>query len=217
MRSAIELFIKEQAIDADLFCFQEVYEEMEALCDALLPGYQKSIAYKNIGELDGFAQATYVRKNAKVVAFEPVLKNTDGTGLGICAEIETAHGRITIVNFHGTARPGNKLDTPRRISQSEGLIDFFKNKEGLKIVGGDFNLSPETKSVALIEEGGFKNLIKEFNIRTTRNQLSWGMYPQDPQYYADYAFVSPEVKIKKFSVPENEVSDHLPLILEIEE
>jgi len=34
--------------------------------------------------------------------------------------------------------------------------------------------------------------------------------------HSDYVFVSLEVKVKKFEVPNIEISDHLPLILDFE-
>ena len=84
------------------------------------------------------------------------------------------------------------------------------------MIGGDFNLAPETKSIAMLTENGYRDLIKDFKIRTTRNRLAWEMYPESKQYFSDYVFASPEVKVKEFTVPENEISDHLPLILDIE-
>jgi endonuclease/exonuclease/phosphatase family metal-dependent hydrolase len=75
---------------------------------------------------------------------------------------------------------------------------------------GDFNLQPETKSLAILEKG-MRNLIKEFNIDTTRNYLY-----DHKEKYADYFLVSPEVKILSFKVIDTLVSDHLPLVLEFE-
>jgi endonuclease/exonuclease/phosphatase family metal-dependent hydrolase len=67
----------------------------------------------------------------------------------------------------------------------------------------------------MFEENGYIDHIKENNIPTTRNRHSWDRYP-NKQYYADYAFTSPEVKVNHFEVIENEASDHLPLVLDIE-
>jgi hypothetical protein len=67
----------------------------------------------------------------------------------------------------------------------------------------------------MFKNNGYKNLIGDYQIITTRNNLAWSLYP-DKQYFADYVFASPEIKVKSFEVPNNEVSDHLPLILEIE-
>jgi endonuclease/exonuclease/phosphatase family metal-dependent hydrolase len=89
-------------------------------------------------------------------------------------------------------------------------------KPGLKIIGGDLNLMPDTESVRMFAANGYRDLIAEFKIPTTRNRLVWDKFPDSKQYYSDYVFVSPEVKVREFSVPNNEISDHLPLIVDIQ-
>lgn len=122
----------------------------------------------------------------------------------------------TLAHLHGAPQPGTKRDTVERITQSQKVIDFLAGEEGEKILGGDFNLMPDTESIRMIERAGMRNLITEYGITTTRNALSYGQYPEgDRQYFADYAFVSGTVSVQKFMVPQIEISDHLPLILEI--
>ena len=121
----------------------------------------------------------------------------------------------TLANVHGVAYPGNKLDVPERIAQSQKIIDFLAAETGEKILGGDFNLMPNTESIRMIERTGMRNLIKDFVVKTTRNQLSYGQYPESQrQYFADFAFVSPGIHIIDFQVPRIEISDHLPLVIE---
>jgi hypothetical protein len=121
-----------------------------------------------------------------------------------------------IISVHGTAQPGTKLDTDARIAQSQIIVEFMNNTEGAKILCGDFNLMPETESIAMIERARMRNLIKEFNITDTRGRLSHEKWPNSPQFFADYTFVSPEIKVKNFLVPPVPASDHLPMILEFE-
>ena len=124
----------------------------------------------------------------------------------------------TLANLHGIAYPGTKRDTPERIVQSQRALDFLKGEKGKKILGGDFNLMPDTESIRMIEAAGMRNLIKEFGITTTRSTISYAQYPEsDRQYFADYAFVSPGTAVTKFTVPQILISDHLPLIVEIAE
>ena len=132
----------------------------------------------------------------------------------------------TLAHLHGAAVPGSKQDTPERIAQSQKIADFLNAEQGAKILGGDFNLMPDTESIRMIERagmpphqniggGGMRNLITEYGITSTRSPLSYGQYPEyDRQYFADYTFVSPGVRVARFTVPAVEVSDHLPLILE---
>lgn len=119
----------------------------------------------------------------------------------------------TICNFHGIPKPGNKLDTPERIAQSKKILDFLSTQNGAKIVAGDFNLLPDTESIHLIERQ-MNNLISQYNISITRSPLSPYYGTAGFQKFADYAFVSAEVVVKSFKVPDIAISDHLPMILE---
>lgn len=216
IREEISEFIKKQSLDTDIFCFQEAYDQMRELAKQIIPDYNEQIAYKFVVEDDDFPQATYTRKNIEVLSSGTILEDQKGTGLGIFHEIQLGEKKIFLTNFHGISKPGNKLDNSERILQSESLINFWKEKPGMKIIGGDFNLFPETKSIKMFEENGYQDLIKEYKIPTTRNELAWKMYPDSPQMFSDYVFVSPGIEVKSFSVIENEISDHLPMILEVD-
>lgn len=123
--------------------------------------------------------------------------------------------QFLICNFHGIWFPGDKLDTDDRLRQSEKILEFLGNHEGAKIVCGDFNLMPSTKSVAILETS-LRDLIKDFNIKQTRSKLSPYYGKSDEQHFADYTFVSKDIKVVHFEVPNVSVSDHLPMILEFE-
>ena len=90
-------------------------------------------------------------------------------------------------------------------------IKAFLNSFQLgKILCGDFNLLPDTQSLAILEtECNLVNLIKTHNIPTTRSPLYL-----KPEKFADYTLVSRDIEVKHFEVPNVEVSDHLPMILE---
>ena len=207
--------LKELAGDTDVFCFQEAYADMGFLEKEILADYQKVTGYKFLTADDYFRQATYVRSPYHLVSSETLFQDVPGCGLAVSTEIEYAGKRLHIGNVHGISQPGHKLDTPGRFKQSETIIEFFRNKQGLNIIGGDFNILPEARSLRLFEDEGYRDLIKEYRIPTTRNHLAWRKHPTK-LYYSDYIFVSPEIKVISFTVPSVEVSDHLPLILEIE-
>lgn len=121
----------------------------------------------------------------------------------------------TVCNLHGLWYPGTKVDTPQRIAQSKKILKGLSELPGKKILCGDFNLFPETKSICLFEKSGLRNLIKEFHIKDTRGPVDHKIHFDSLQMFADYMFVSPNVKVKSFKVPQVSISDHLPLILEI--
>ncbi len=213
-RDELKEFIEQQSPSTDIFCFQELSDEIKDDCDRILQNYQSYNSNKYLSAHDRFDQTTYVKNGISVISHETLLSEATDCGLALYVEIQVGTNSILICNVHGMARPGDKLDSPGRVKQSKTLVDFFDTKPGLKIIGGDFNLSPDTKSVAIFKDAGYRNLISEFNIETTRNHFTWDKYPDDKQYYADYVFVSEDVQVRSFQVPQNEISDHLPQLLE---
>jgi len=126
-------------------------------------------------------------------------------------------GSILIANYHGLARPGSKLDSDERLAQSAEirrvLAARLVNQGGVVLIG-DFNLLPETESIRMLERE-YRNLIGEHAISTTRSRLNPYYGKPGEQRFADYAFVSSGMQVASFEVPDVEVSDHLPLILEV--
>lgn len=216
MEEAIAEFLREQSRDTDIFCLQETYGGSVPLWQDIFLNHKKFTADKHIVSDEDFAQSIYFREDMRVLSSQTLFDGERGCGLGIYLEIEYEGKILHICNFHGLAFPGDKLDTPNRLKQSQDLIDFMEKKNGLKIIGGDFNLLPNTRSVKMFEECGYRNLIEDFDIKMTRNHLAWDQFQGNKQYYADYVFVSQDVQVENFSVIDNEVSDHLPLVLEIE-
>jgi len=53
---------------------------------------------------------------------------------------------------------------------------------------------------------------KRNNLRETRRSAFY----KKPVRFADYVLVSQEIKVKDFHVPDVEVSDHLPMVLDFE-
>jgi exonuclease III len=116
---------------------------------------------------------------------------------------------VTVINFHGLWNGGGKTDSEDRIKQSENILKFIKEIKGECILCGDFNLLPDTQSIKLFESCGLRNLIKEYNITSTRTS-----FYTKPEKHADYIFVSSGINIIDFKVLPDEVSDHSPLLLD---
>lgn len=121
--------------------------------------------------------------------------------------------KFSIFNFHGTPFPPAKKDTKKRLEQSKKINQIMEDFTGAKILVGDFNLSKNTKSIKILEKDMI-NLIKEIDIKATRSKLSPFYGKSNFQKFADYTFVSKEVNVKEFSVPDVKISDHLPMILQ---
>ncbi|MEY2664750.1 MAG: hypothetical protein RIT04_558 [Candidatus Parcubacteria bacterium] len=127
--------------------------------------------------------------------------------------IEAKQGdkKFLVLNVHLTHRPEGKRDTPKRLLQSQLIVQFMNMFDCPKILTGDFNLLPDTESIHILEKVGMRNLIKEFGIVSTRTEI----YKKEHRF-ADYVFVSEHVHVKDFKVLPDVVSDHSPLYLEFE-
>jgi hypothetical protein len=218
-------FIKEESLKTDIFCFMEVSPELYSKLSSILKDfngiYKKGLHLKTLKIMCGQAifvkEGINIEKSGKVSIYR---QSGGDVGFLLFSKMGVGKKKLWIGNVHGKTMPGNKFDTPVRLKQSQKIIDFFADKNEPRIIGGDFNLEFNTKSVKMFEEVGYKNLIRDFGIKTTRNNISWKQFQNQPnyvkQYFADFCFTSPEIKVKSFSVPDIEVSDHLPLILDFE-
>lgn len=121
----------------------------------------------------------------------------------------------SIFNVHGMWNGGGKKDSKQRIKQSEKIIKFIKHFGGKRVLCGDFNLEPDTKSIKILEnQGEMINLINKYRIKSTRTKLY--RHYDTQSLYADYVFVSKDIEVDKFYVNHEtsaEVSDHAPLFL----
>jgi len=235
-------FIREQSKTTDVFCFQEILTGVagktstgavsncyEIIKDLLLDyesfTYPYPIEINDLYErvpLDNYklVMACFVKKDipSSLVGGTGLLlpnkKWDDYQGhFGAGALQVVRVGDYTIENVHGIWQGSIKTDTEAKLEQSDIVLDFCKDITNKKIICGDFNLMPETEAIAKFEEAGYLNLIKEFNICNTRSCLY--QKHQKPLRHANYTFVTKDIEVASFQVPDVAVSDHLPMILEI--
>jgi hypothetical protein len=129
-------------------------------------------------------------------------------------EVAVPGGVLLVGNFHGIARPGSKLDSDERLEQSRAIRRVMDAHRGPLVLVGDFNLLPETESIRLLEFG-LRNLVIERAISSTRSRLNPYYGTPQEQPHADYAFISPGLRVASFQVPDVAISDHLPMILDL--
>ncbi len=220
-------FLKEQASTTDIFCFQEVFQEANK---AVYEGARLNI-FSEISQIipeskgyfspcqDNFGLGCFVKNRKAEVedafVYGELNSMVEGNTSTLPRNIQSIRipgldKKFTVFNYHGIWRPGSKDDDADRIATSEKIKSIMKKSSGEKILCGDFNLLPDTKSLGILEDG-MTNLIKQFNIKSTRSTL----YTKEHKF-ADYMIVSKGVKVKDYKVPEITVSDHLPMILEFE-
>ena len=227
----LDFFTKHQ--DVDVFCLQEIYSNAVGVAEKhpvrdevhdLYEKIEKQIGNTHVGYFrpahkDYYGLAIFVKKDLKVIEEGDfsIYENKNQVGRGL-------HGRnlqyikilindksTIIMNVHGLWNGMGKADTDDRIEQSRRIREFMDKQNDPVVLIGDFNLNPDTKSLTIIEKG-MRNLIKDYNIPTTRTSY----YKKDGGKFADYAIVSQDVNVKDFSVLPEEVSDHSALYLEIE-
>lgn len=235
-------FIKRESVGTDVFCFQDVlfgskpefspiqkgrinlFLEMEKV----LPDFH-SFVYRDPEEsyfhgemlpLDvGCGQAMFVRKSLQIIENGGFRSHTDspyhkGGDMvsGRCQWVTLYSedtGHVTVLNLHGLwQRDSKKTDTKERLEQSERIREFFASVDHKKMLCGDFNIILDSEAMRKFEEG-MRNLVKEYGVQSTRNSH----YPKEEKF-ADYILVSPEVEVKDFKVLPDEISDHLPLMME---
>lgn len=119
----------------------------------------------------------------------------------------------TILNYHGIWTGGGKGDTEERKGQSIRLCHLIQRLDGKKILVGDFNLLPDTESIAILSgaDGGMRNLIMAHSIQTTRSSFVRSSLAGDDARFADYVFVSNDIEVVSFDTLNVLVSDHLPI------
>ena len=227
----IDDFIRRHAADTDIFCFQEInanktkeadlsagersefFEELQKI----LPNFTGILAE----QVSGTGLATFIRNTLEIARADSyvMLSAEDLTHLQlgqgtrryyprIVQVVSLKHPQVIIFNFHGV--PGNeKKDSPEREKQMSRLHQVLAQYTGEKILVGDFNLRPDTKAIQGLEKI-MSNLVIERGFKTTRTKL---YDKKESMPFADYTFVTPGIKVKKFEVLPDEVSDHSPMLL----
>ncbi|OGY64939.1 MAG: hypothetical protein A3A04_01995 [Candidatus Harrisonbacteria bacterium RIFCSPLOWO2_01_FULL_40_28] len=231
-------FIKRHQ-DVDVFCFQEVLSggKGKTKREELKSEYEdiQNLLTNHIGYFSEYEDGGYYSESSKdldfrygiacfingkyrqtfvegITLYDPKRKWSDYDGrFAAGASLAVRVSDYAIVNVHGLWQAIGKKDSEARFEQSRKIVELANKTEGEKIICGDFNLEPETKSIKMIEELPATNLIKEYKIVSTRSSL----YTKDVKF-ADYAFIGNKTNVLDFEVLKDEVSDHLPLYLEIE-
>lgn len=225
------MFIESFRNSVDIFCFQEVLHQESVPpypgWDACMPdlfskisdilGFEGIITepYSPIGE----RLAIFTSKNIEVEDHgvyqlsKGDITPIDGAPFHMDSMLQwvsfvSEGSEFTAANVHGLWVKGDKSDTPKRIDQSNQILQFFQKRTGAKILSGDLNISLNTQSIKMID-GSFENLVRLNNIQSTRSAIYTG-----EDKYADYIFTSKDVYVNSFSVLRVDVSDHLPLCLD---
>lgn len=160
-----------------------------------------------IGQAQGFVHKSY---------------GTDGYGdhpRSRSAHVVRVHdhetGRsVTVGHMHGLRDLRGKMDTVERRAQARSMLALFDSvarADDIAVICGDFNVEPDSETLALMRKAGFEELVTSGNFPGTRT-------PQylKPGRFADYMLVRGLGGRADFDVIYTpEVSDHCPLVLRL--
>lgn len=218
-------FIEQHQL-VDFICLQEVYHRAPHktstndlpvyldICDQIAEKLPNHDFFFRPVVQNVYGIATFVKKNIEILNEGEVIihENPDYPGAGPRHQrnlqwIECCHDdkKFVIINTHFLWNGVGKGDSDDRIQQSKRTKDFLDSVSVPKILCGDFNLRPDTESIKILEKD-MRNLIKDYNIKSTRTSL----YPKEERF-ADYVLVSEDINVQDFKVLQDEVSDHAAL------
>lgn len=238
MTDPLFAFLEKNAGSTDIFCLQEILrggegrtkrrevkDAYERICKllpehaGLFTGYGDGGYYSEpSSNLDfEYGIASFVRADlAPKLAGSIVLRDparqwsdySDRFAAGVAQAVEV--GGYAIINVHGVWQGSIKDDTEAKIEQSETILGLAERTVGKKILCGDFNLLPHTKALGMFRDL-YNDLVQSYGVQRTRSALYHGK-----SRHAAYVFTDKRVKTRDFSVPDMEISDHLPLIVEFD-
>jgi endonuclease/exonuclease/phosphatase family metal-dependent hydrolase len=218
--------------DTDIFCFQEVYSKakksishdpddpailnIHERLSALLPSHRPYFRPVVNGD---YGICTFVHKNIQV--FDEgeysiyTTRNYEGLGPAHSRilqwlKVEIQGQEMMVINIHGLWNGRGKGDAPERIAQSNCIRSFTNTLNTPFILCGDFNLNPDTESLHILASD-MQDLVSLHKVPSTRS----GFYKK-PNKFADYILLSKDLKATDFQVLQDQVSDHLPLVAQIE-
>ena len=129
------------------------------------------------------------------------------------AQVEIEGKIITLLNVHGPWNLNGTIDDERRGKMKDLILKEISEHT---ILAGDFNVRPETNTIRGIEEkmiNVFKGTLSTtFNLQ--RKNLD--VRPGYATAVVDMIFLTPNFKIQSKLCPQVDVSDHLPLVADID-
>lgn len=120
---------------------------------------------------------------------------------------------VHAISVHGR-RIAPPVDNPESTRQANLIVDHlrFLGNEPF-VVGGDFNMPPETSAITIVSRMA-NNLMQDLRIKQTLNPAAHEL--GEHGYLVDYIFTSKHFELKSLAVPQVTVSDHLPVIAQLE-
>lgn len=121
--------------------------------------------------------------------------------------------KLHVINFHGIWDLNGKDPTAARRTMIDAIMTETKS-DGFYIIGGDTNAEADNPVMERLGEKyttvfGQDPAVTGFNMRRKTN-------PAYGHVIVDHLYISPEITVLSHSRPDVDISDHLPMIVEID-
>ena len=168
--------------------------------------------------------ATFVHRSLPIIGQAQgfVHKDYSPVGYGEHPRSRSAHGlrvydydanrSVSVTHMHGLRDLNGKMDTQERANQARRLLELSRQvsePDDVVVVCGDFNVEPDSETLAVLADGGLIELVTGRGFDSTRTS-----HYKKAGRFADYMLVNREAAVRDFDViSDPEVSDHCPLVL----
>jgi endonuclease/exonuclease/phosphatase family metal-dependent hydrolase len=128
------------------------------------------------------------------------------------AKITTPDGELNVFNLHGTWDLDGDNYSQKRQQMSQAIVKAVKDKPKV-ILAGDTNARPTNRAIQEIEK--YLHSVFGHELKSTFNMK----HKDDPGYATsavDMVLVSSDIKVLNKTCSDVDISDHLPLIVELE-
>ncbi|SLN46509.1 endonuclease/exonuclease/phosphatase family protein [Roseisalinus antarcticus] len=170
--------------------------------------------------------ATFVHRSLPIIGQAQgfVHKDYSAVGFGAHPRSRSAHGvrvwdheagrAVSVTHMHGLRDLAGKMDTPERKAQAQRLLELSRQvaaPDDLTVICGDFNVEPDSETLAILAGSGMTDLVTARGFESTRTS-----HYGKPGRFADYMLIDREDAVARFEVIRDpEVSDHCPLSLRV--
>ncbi|MEM1388146.1 MAG: endonuclease/exonuclease/phosphatase family protein [Pseudomonadota bacterium] len=170
--------------------------------------------------------ATFVHRAHPVIGQVQgfVHKDFGPDGYGAHPRSRAAHGvrlydfsaarTVSITHMHGLRDLAGKADTPERSAQARRFLTLAQTLAepgDMRILCGDFNVGPNSETLAILAADGLSELVTGQGHTGTRTSH----YRKEGKF-ADYMLISDPAAARGFEVVRTpEMSDHCPLVLSV--
>ena len=130
----------------------------------------------------------------------------------ISAECIINSRKVHAISWHGTWTAPPE-DTAETLRQAGEVANYLQGLNAPFILGCDMNAVPQSKTAGLISAVANNLMMNSGVLQTTQPKIH-KIAPRG--FLVDYIFTSSHFKLKKLEVPEVTISDHLPVVGELE-